>query len=124
MLIKWKELDEPLWEPMETIKEDNPVTLAEYARNNGIHKKAVWKWSKRYLFFSKAGKAKIAQINAKKNKKRGPKFKFGQKVSRNHACDLVIRRSLNGILLIFNLTPAKWYSKRQNTVETLTFGFE
>ena len=31
--IKWKDLEEPSWEPMEVIKEDDPVTLAEYARD-------------------------------------------------------------------------------------------
>ena len=31
VLIKWKELEEPSWEPMEIIKEDDPVTLAEHA---------------------------------------------------------------------------------------------
>ena len=82
VLIKWKELDEPSWEPMEIIKEDDPVTLAEYARDNGIQEKAVWKWSKRYLAFKKTGRARIAQLYAKMNKKRGPKYKFGQRVPR------------------------------------------
>ena len=36
VLIKWKDLDEPSWEPMEIIKEDDPVTLAEYARDQEI----------------------------------------------------------------------------------------
>ena len=45
-------------------------------------------------------------------------------VDASHACDLITRRSVTGILLIVNLTPAKWYSKRQNTVETSTYGSE
>jgi hypothetical protein len=45
-------------------------------------------------------------------------------VDASHACDLVTQRSITGILLIINLTPAKWYSKWQNTVETSTYGSE
>ena len=83
ILIKWKELDEPSWEPMEIIKDDDPVTLAEYARDNGIQDKAIWKWSKRYLTFTKTSRQRISQLYAMKTKKRGPKFKFGQKVPRS-----------------------------------------
>ena len=42
----------------------------------------------------------------------------------SHACDLVNRRSVTGILLCINKTPVKWYCKRQNTVETSTYGSE
>jgi hypothetical protein len=36
----------------------------------------------------------------------------------------VTRRSQTGILLFLNRAPIIWYSKRQNTVETSTFGSE
>jgi len=42
----------------------------------------------------------------------------------DHAGDLVTRRSTTGILLFVNNTPIKWYSKRQNTIETSTYGSE
>ena len=45
-------------------------------------------------------------------------------VDASHACDLITRRSVTGIFLCVNLTPSKWYSKRQNTVETSTYGSE
>ena len=45
-------------------------------------------------------------------------------VDASHACDLVTRRSVTGILIFINTTPVKWYSKRQNTVETSTYGSE
>ena len=45
-------------------------------------------------------------------------------VDASHGCDLVTRRSVTGILLCVNRTPIKWYSKRQNTVETSTYGAE
>ena len=42
----------------------------------------------------------------------------------DHAHDQLTRRSVTGILLFINSTPIKWYSKRQNTVETSTYGAE
>jgi hypothetical protein len=41
-----------------------------------------------------------------------------------HATDLVTRRSSTGILFYFNGTPINWYAKRQNTIESSTFGSE
>ena len=42
----------------------------------------------------------------------------------DHAGSKVTRRSQNGILIFCNMAPISWYSKRQNTVETSTFGSE
>jgi len=41
-----------------------------------------------------------------------------------HATCLATRRSTTGILVYLNGAPVKWYSKRQNTVESSTFGSE
>ncbi|MGH7955267.1 MAG: hypothetical protein ACREOZ_04830 [Gloeomargaritales cyanobacterium] len=41
-----------------------------------------------------------------------------------HATDIVTRKSVTGILVYLNSAPIKWYSKRQNTVESSTFGSE
>jgi hypothetical protein len=41
-----------------------------------------------------------------------------------HATDLVTRRSTTGIIFFLNGTPIHWYSKRQNTIESSTFGSE
>ena len=41
-----------------------------------------------------------------------------------HATCLVSRRSTTGIVIFINGTPVKWYSKRQNTIESSTFGSE
>ena len=41
-----------------------------------------------------------------------------------HAGNRMTRRSQSGILLFVNRAPVVWYSKRQNTVETSTFGSE
>jgi len=45
-------------------------------------------------------------------------------VDADHAGNLVTRRSQSGILLFVNRAPIIWYSKRQNMVETSTFGSE
>jgi hypothetical protein len=38
--------------------------------------------------------------------------------------DILTGRSVTGILHLFNKTPIKWYSKKQATVETVTYGSE
>jgi hypothetical protein len=45
-------------------------------------------------------------------------------VDADHAHDLVTRRSVTGILMLMNNMPVKWYSKRQKTVETSSYGSE
>jgi len=45
-------------------------------------------------------------------------------VDANRAGSLVTRRSQTGILIFVTKSPIVWYSKRQNTVETSTFGGE
>ena len=45
-------------------------------------------------------------------------------VDANHAGNLANRRSHTGILIYVNNAPIIWYSKRQNTVETSSFGSE
>jgi hypothetical protein len=42
----------------------------------------------------------------------------------DHASNVVTRRSHTGILIFVNNAPIVWYSKRQNTVESSTFGSE
>ena len=42
----------------------------------------------------------------------------------SHASDLVTRRSVTGIVTLLNKTVIKTYCKRQNTVETSTYGSE
>jgi len=42
----------------------------------------------------------------------------------DHAHDLENRRSVSGILIYMNESVVKWYSKRQNTIETSTYGSE
>ena len=43
-------------------------------------------------------------------------------VDADHAGCQVTRRSHTGVLILVNRAPILWYSKRQNTVESSTFG--
>jgi Reverse transcriptase (RNA-dependent DNA polymerase) len=45
-------------------------------------------------------------------------------VDADHAGCLATRRSHTGVLIFLNRAPILWYSKRQNTVESSTFGSE
>ena len=45
-------------------------------------------------------------------------------VDADHAGNKVTRRSHRGIIIYLNTAPIVWFSKRQNTVETSTFGSE
>jgi len=45
-------------------------------------------------------------------------------VDADHAGNLLTRRSQSGVLIFVNKAPIVWYSKRQNTVESSTFGSE
>jgi hypothetical protein len=45
-------------------------------------------------------------------------------VDADHAGDKLTRKSRSGIVVFLNSAPILWYSKKQNTVETSTFGSE
>ena len=55
---------------------------------------------------------------------------FGKKivtvtfVDANLYHDLITGRAVTGVLHLINGTPIDWYSKRQDTVETATYGAE
>jgi hypothetical protein len=57
-------------------------------------------------------------------KARGNPIAISCFVDADHAGNLVTRRSHSGIIIFCNKAPIIWYSKRQNTVETSTFGSE
>ena len=45
-------------------------------------------------------------------------------VDANHTGDLLNIKSHSGIFIYVNITPVIWYLKRQNTLETSSFGLE
>jgi hypothetical protein len=55
---------------------------------------------------------------------KGPRVRMTIYVDADHAHDLITRRSITGIFVMLNNTPIRWFSKRQKTVETSTYGSE
>ena len=55
---------------------------------------------------------------------KGKKVTLSTYVDAEHAHEQITRRSVTGILIFLNITPVKWYSKCQNTVESSTSGAE
>ena len=92
--VKWQDEDEPTWEPMKVIKEDDPITLAKYAQNHNLQDYSAWKWTKRYLCLKKTSLNKLVQLYAKKSKST-PKYKFGERVPRTVAEALKIDQETN-----------------------------
>ena len=46
LLVKWRDYDEPSWEPLEIIREDDPLSVAYYAQKYNLLDKSIWKWAK------------------------------------------------------------------------------
>jgi hypothetical protein len=64
------------------------------------------------------------ELPPKMPKPRGKALKISCFVDADHAGNVITRRSHTGILIFVNNALASWYSKRQNAVETSTFGSE
>ena len=79
--VKW-DTGEPTWEPMNTIRRDDPVTLATYVKDHQLQDQPEWKWARRYIKSPKRFLRYTTQM-AKMKRKLGPKFKFGVRVPRN-----------------------------------------
>ena len=81
------------------------------------------KWFQEYEWFDFYRDAKEA-IPPNIPEARGNDVIISCFVDANHAGNQKDRRSQTGILIFINKAPIIWYSKRQNTVETSTFGAE
>ena len=55
---------------------------------------------------------------------RGQGFRMKAYVDADHAGDVITRRSRTGFLVYLNMAPIHWISKKQNSVETSSFGSE
>ena len=53
---------------------------------------------------------------------RGLGFIMHAKVNADHASDMTTRRSRTGFLVYLNCAPIYWWSKKQNSVESSSFG--
>ena len=81
------------------------------------------KWFKRYDWFDFYRDAKEA-IPPNMPEARGLDVIITCFVDANHAGNQKDRRSQTGVLIFLNKAPIHWYSKRQSTVESSTFGAE
>ena len=77
-------------------------------------------WSEFYPDAVKHGEA----IPSNAPPPRGNAVQLNMFCDASHATDLVTRRSTTGIIFLMNGARVKWYSKRQNTIESSTFGSE
>ena len=77
VLLKWKGYDEPTWEPMEDIKKDDPITLAEFAKNNGLLNQSRWKWAHSYMRRNQKVAKMMRQVQKFKKKSNTIKYNFG-----------------------------------------------
>ena len=73
--------------------------------------------------FSSAIKEKT-EVHPRAPRPRGYGFTVVGKVDADHAGDLVTRRSRTGFIVYLNSAPIYWFSKKQNSVETASFGSE
>ena len=62
------------------------------------------------------------EIPAGAPKSRGEEVVMTAYVDASHASNKKTRRSHTGYLIFINMAPIVWYSKRQRTVESSTFG--
>ena len=54
----------------------------------------------------------------------GMEFLIRAFVDADFAGDLITRRSRSGFIVMLNMAPVYWFSKKQSTIETSTFGSE
>ena len=66
----------------------------------------------------------VEQLPQNMPKARGISVDINVFVDAIHASNKITRYLHTGIIIMINVAPVMWYSKRQNTVETSTFGSE
>jgi hypothetical protein len=69
------------WEKMETIRKDDPIKLALYAKERSLIYERGWRWARKILKDNKRF-ARTVKLLAGQGKA-GPKYKFGVQVPRN-----------------------------------------
>jgi hypothetical protein len=79
--VLW-DMGEQTWEPLNNMKADDPVTVAQYVKEKDLVNKPYWKWANRYLKNPKKFIRYSRQVYLAK-KRNGPVYKFGVRVPRN-----------------------------------------
>ena len=73
---------EKMWEPLNTMKADDPVTISKCVEKNGLIDQPYWKWANRYLKNKKKLLHLSRQVFLAKQRKE-PVYKFGVQVPRD-----------------------------------------
>ena len=71
------------WEPLSTLRKDDPVTIAGYAKDNHLLEERGWKWCKRIAKREKKFLRMMKLMKAQQKGKRAIKYKFGVQIPRN-----------------------------------------
>ena len=79
--VRWQDASES-WEPLNTIGKDDPVTVAAYAKANGLLDTPRWKFLRRYTRRAKLLRRMLNQAR-RQSKNKGMRYKFGIRVPRN-----------------------------------------
>ena len=87
--------------------------------NNNDFERKDWCCSQ----FSSAIK-KERELHPRTPTPRGAEFTIVGKVEADHEGDTVARRSRTGLMMHLNSAPVCWHCKKQNVVETSSFGSE
>jgi hypothetical protein len=80
--VSWS-MGETTWEPMWTIFQDDPISVAVYAKDNGLLNTDGWRSCKRYVSNAKKLSRMVNQAKLKSMRNR-PVYKYGFQVPRNH----------------------------------------
>jgi hypothetical protein len=129
VLVKWRD-GSTSWERLATMKAGYPVETAEYAVANKLVSKPAFAWwvpntlkvrEQPWTAFYPDAKEALPDDMPEP---RGKPMQMIVFADADHAGDRVTRRSRTGILLYLNRAPILWYTKKQNSVETSTFGSE
>ena len=82
MLVEW-ENGESTYEPLHILAADDPITCAQYAKDNGLLDTKGWRQFKRIIERDKVLKRMIHQAKRKKFSK-APVYQYGYQVPRTH----------------------------------------
>ena len=83
MLISWDGHEGENWDPMKIITTDDPVNLENYAFDNNLIDKDIWKWAKQYKTNVKKTNLMVINLLASKRALCGVKYQFSVRVPSN-----------------------------------------
>ena len=95
-LVLW-ENGEETWEPLRTLKDDDPITVAKYAKDNDLLDQPGWKRFKKTSYTIKLLHRLIAS-SRRKQRSNSVRYKFGVRIPRNYQEAVELDRQNNDTL--------------------------